>query len=225
MKIPFRLNIFFFIVFIMFAVLVVQLAIVQILEGEAYQKEIDRTIDDITNIPTPRGLIYDRNHKPVVSNNPLYSITYTPPKGMQAKGKLELANKLVDYINLDKEKIDKITEREKKEYWYLLNEEKALELTSDEEKKELEDIELYDLSLERITEEDLKTIKKEEFEVIAIKSELDKAYSLTPHIIKNKDISVEEYAKIAENLNELPGINATTDWEREYLYKDTFKKF
>src|SRR5699024_9399943 len=162
---------------------------------------------------------------PVVSNNPLYSITYTPPKGMQAKGKLELANKLVDYINLDKEKIDKITEREKKEYWYLLNEEKALELTSDEEKKELEDIELYDLSLERITEEDLKTIKKEEFEVIAIKSELDKAYSLTPHIIKNKDISVEEYAKIAENLNELPGINATTDWEREYLYKDTFKKF
>src|SRR5699024_8904550 len=112
-----------------------------------------------------------------------------------------------------------------KEYWYLLNEEKALELTSDEEKKELEDIELYDLSLERITEEDLKTIKKEEFEVIAIKSELDKAYSLTPHIIKNKDISVEEYAKIAENLNELPGINATTDWEREYLYKDTFKKF
>lgn len=225
MKIPFRLNIFFFIVFIMFAVLVVQLAIVQILEGEAYQKEIDRTIDDITNIPTPRGLIYDRNHKPVVSNNPLYSITYTPPKGMQAKGKLELANKLVDYINLDKEKIDKITEREKKEYWYLLNEEKALELTSDEEKEELEDIELYDLSLERITEEDLKTIKKEEFEVIAIKSELDKAYSLTPHIIKNKDISVEEYAKIAENLNELPGINATTDWERDYLYKDTFKKF
>src|SRR5699024_764510 len=24
---------------------------------------------------------------------------------------------------------------------------------------------------------------------------------------------------------ELPGINATTDWVREYLYKDTFKDF
>src|SRR5690625_53626 len=225
MKIPFRLNLFFFFVFIMFAVLVVQLGVVQILEGEAFQKEIDRTIDDITKNPVPRGLVYDKNHKLVVSNDPLYSITYTPPKGIQAKDKLELAKNLVDYIELDKEKIDQITERELKEYWYLLNEDKALDLTTDEEKEELENSELYDLSLKRITDEDIDTISKDEYPVIALKSELDKPSSLTPHIIKNKDISVEEYAKIEENLNELPGINATTDWERDYLYKDTFKDF
>src|SRR5690625_1176692 len=79
--------------------------------------------------------------------------------------------------------------------------------------------------MKRITDEDIDTISKDEYPVIALKSELDKPSSLTPHIIKNKDISVEEYAKIAENLNELPGINATTDWERDYLYKDTFKDF
>ncbi len=225
LKIPFRLNIFFFVVFIMFALLVVQLGIVQILEGEAYQKEIDRTIDDVTKVPVPRGLIYDKNHKPIVTNNPLYSITYTPPKGVQSEDKLELAKTLVDYIQLDKKKIENITSREKKEYWYLIHEEEALELTNDTEKKELENVELYDLTLERITDEDIETITKEEYPIIAIKSELDKAYSLTPHIIKNENISVEEYARIAENLSELPGINATTDWERDYLYKDTFKTF
>src|SRR5699024_10309408 len=146
--------------------------------------------------------VYDKNHKLVVSNDPLYSITYTPPKGIQAKDKLELAKNLVDYIELDKEKIDQITERELKEYWYLLNEDKALDLTTDEEKEELENSELYDLSLKRITDEDIDTISKDEYPVIALKSELDKPSSLTPHIIKNKDISVEEYDKIAENINE-----------------------
>src|SRR5699024_7842008 len=194
MKIPFRLNLFFFFVFIMFAGLVVQLGVVQILEGEAFQKEIDRTIDDITKNPLPRGLVYDKNHKLVVSNDPLYSITYTPPKGIQAKDKLELAKNLVDDIELDKEKIERMTERELKEYLYLLNEDKGLDLRTDEEKEELEDSELYDLSLKRITDEDIDTISKDEYPVIALKSELDKPSSLTPHIIKNKDISVEEYA-------------------------------
>src|SRR5699024_1099642 len=87
----------------------------------------------------------------------------------------------------------------------------------------LENSELYDLSLKRITDEDIDTISKDEYPVIALKSELDKPSSLTPHIIKNKNIRVEEYAKIAENHNELRGINATTDRERDYLYKDTYK--
>src|SRR5690625_5231813 len=126
MKIPFRLNLFFFFVFIMLAVLVVQLGAVQILVGEAFQKEIDRKIDDITKYPVPRGLVYDKNHKLVVSKDPLYSITYTPPKGIQAKDKLELAKNLVDYIELDKEKINQITEQELKEKWYLFIEDKDL---------------------------------------------------------------------------------------------------
>src|SRR5699024_11432378 len=51
-----------------------------------------------------------------------------------------------------------------------------------------------------------------------IKRELDKAYALTPQIIKNEDVTPEEYARIAENLSELPGISVSTDWERENKY-------
>src|SRR5690625_7962790 len=93
-RIPFRLNIIFFVVLILFSILVVQLGIVQILQGEAYQEEIDRTIQDISKSPVPRGKIFDRNGNVVVDNEPLYSITYTPPKRAQAEEKLEMAQEL-----------------------------------------------------------------------------------------------------------------------------------
>ena len=93
-RIPLRLNITFFVIFLLFAVLVIQLGVVQILDGSSYQEEIDRTVQDISKRPVPRGKILDRNWNIVVDNEPLYSITYTPPKRVQEEDKLELAEKL-----------------------------------------------------------------------------------------------------------------------------------
>ena len=42
-------------------------------------------------------------------------------------------------------------------------------------------------------------------------------------VIKNKDVSEEEYAYISENIDNLKGFNTKLDWERVYLYGDTFK--
>ena len=66
--------------------------------------------------------MYDSSHQVIVDNKPLYSITYTPPKGTQAEDRLELAEKLAKYISMES---DKVTERNKKEYWYLKNKKKA----------------------------------------------------------------------------------------------------
>src|SRR5690625_4011689 len=171
-----------------------------------------------------RKKIFERNVNIIINNNPLYAITYTPPKRIQAEDKLDLAEDLVSFISMDKELIDKITERNKKEYWYLKNIDEAIERLSEEEEEDLDDTEQYNLIIkERITDEDIKEITDDEMKVIAIKRELDKAYALTPEVIKNKDITVEEYAKIAEHLSSLPGINATTDWERKYVHGDTLK--
>lgn len=225
-QLPFRLNIVFFIIFLLFSLLIVQLGVVQILHGESFQDEIDRTIQDTTKIPVPRGKIMDRNHNLIVDNKSLYSITYTPPKGVEAKDKLKIATDLAKYISMDSEKdIKGITLRNKKEYWYLINKEEADSRLSDEEKEELDNVEQYDKILERITEEDIADFTEEELEIIAIKRELDKAYSLTPQIIKSGNVTPEEYAQVAEHLDELPGVNATTDWDREYLYGDTFGTF
>lgn len=222
-RIPFRLNILFFFIFILFAILVVQLGIIQILEGESYQDEIDRTVQDTSKSPVPRGKMFDRNGEIVVDNKPLYSITYTPPKRVQADDKLELAEELTKFLTMDDKEIKKITEHNRKEYWYLKNTEEAIKRLTDSEIEKLDDVKQYKLALERITEDDIADITESDLQVIAIKRQLDKAYELTPEVIKNKNISINEYAKIAEHLNELPGINATTDWERKYVFDDMLK--
>src|SRR5699024_3852193 len=215
-------------VFLMFSALILQLGVVQILNGEAYQDEINRTIKDTTKIPVPRGKIYDRNHNVIVDNKPLYSITYTPPKGVQAEDRLKVAEELAKYISMfdekDKDqKLKTITERNKKEYWYLKNEEEVKSRFTEEELADLEPSEEYKMLLDSIKKEEYEDLTLEEMEVILIKKELDKAYALTPQIVKNEDVTPEEYAKVSENLDKLPGINATTDWNREYPYGDVFK--
>ncbi|CDQ39645.1 MULTISPECIES: peptidoglycan D,D-transpeptidase FtsI family protein [Virgibacillus] len=221
-QLPFRINILFFVIFLMFTVLILQLGVVQILNGEAFQEEIDRTVKDTTKIPVPRGKVYDSKHNVVVDNKPQYSITYTPAKGTQAEDRLEVAEKLAEFISMDSEDYLKgITERNKKEYWYLKNKEEADSRLSEEEAADLDNAEQYNTILERITEEEIANFSKQQLEVIAIKKELDKAYSLTPQIVKNEDVTAEEYAQVSEHLGVLPGVNATTDWNRDYPFGES----
>lgn len=52
---------------------------------------------------------------------------------------------------------------------------------------------------------------------------MNKGYTYEKKIIKNSDVSEEEYAYILEHDNELKGFNVEEDWERVYPYGDTFK--
>ncbi|MFB4166484.1 peptidoglycan D,D-transpeptidase FtsI family protein [Virgibacillus sp. JSM 102003] len=230
-QLPFRLNILFFIVFLLFSVLILQLGVVQILNGEEFQAEIDETENEYTLKPVPRGKMYDRNHNLILDNNPLYSITYTPAKGIQAKDRLEVAEKLATYISMDPEKNDKgiatygVTTRNKKEYWYLKNTEEARSRLTDKEIEEMDNGEEYDTMLDRISEEEINGYSKQQLEVMAIKKEMDKAMTLTPQVVKNENVTPKEFARVAEHLDVLPGVNATTDWNREKPYGETFSTF
>ena len=220
---PFRLNMVFFIVFLLFGAIILQLGVVQILNGEEAQDEIDRTENTTTNIPVPRGEMYDRYGRVVVNNEPLYSITYTPPKGVKQQDRLELAEKLAQYINMEFE--NKLSTRDLKEYFFLENREEVVERIKDKDTKEMDNGEVYQLQLDSIKETEVTSYDNPTKEVIAIKKELDKAYALSPHIIKNSNISYEEYSSVAEHLGSLPGINVTSDWEREYPYGNTFRNY
>ncbi|WP_366247161.1 penicillin-binding protein 2 [Terribacillus aidingensis] len=218
---PFRLNILFAIVFLLFSALILQLGVVQIIKGEEHQAVLEETTNDIAEISVPRGMIYDSEGNVIVGNEPVYSITYTPPKnGDSSEKRLEIATKLADIIKMDDKAIDKITEREYKEYWYVLNSDEANGRITASEKETLDDSEVYDLTLDRITEDDYKELESDDHakQIIAIKREIDSATELVPHVIKNKNVTEEEYATIAENMGELSGINVATDWERYYPY-------
>lgn len=47
--------------------------------------------------------------------------------------------------------------------------------------------------------------------------------TLDPQMIKNKDVSEKEYAAVSQQLNKLPGINTTMDWDRKYPYGDSLR--
>ncbi|MGG2952065.1 peptidoglycan D,D-transpeptidase FtsI family protein [Geobacillus stearothermophilus] len=230
-QVPIRLNILFFFVFLLFSALILRLGVVQIVYGEDYRREVERTQDEIVSTPVPRGKIYDRFGQVIVDNTPKKTITYTRSKSTQPEEILEVAKKLAQYIDIpDAEK--KVTERDMKDYWILTHPEEAKKKVSEQERKKLADQGLtqkeidkkvYEWTLDRITEEELAQISKAELEVIAIKHEMESGYALTPQTVKSKGVTDREYAVVSEHLGELPGVNTTVDWDRKYVYDNTFR--
>nr|WP_173799874.1 penicillin-binding transpeptidase domain-containing protein [Domibacillus mangrovi] len=223
--VPFRMNMLFFIVFLLFSALIFRLGIVQIVQGEDYQRKIERTEDVTVNTSVPRGKIFDRDGQIVVDNMPQNAITYTRPKNPDADEMIKTAEKLAQLIEKE---IDEVTVRDKKDFWIGKNKEKVKAKVTDQEwnayeNDEITEDEIYKLQLERITEEDLKELTADELEVLAIYREFTSGYALTPQIVKNVNVTDVEYAVVSENLSSLPGVNTTTDWERAYLYDSTLK--
>ncbi|MEI2472443.1 penicillin-binding protein 2 [Peribacillus frigoritolerans] len=222
--VPFRLNILFFLVFVLFSALILRLGVVQIVYGDDYRREIERTEEVTVNNSVPRGKMYDRNLKLMVDNQPLDAITYTRKQGTKQTEMVETAEKLAKLIEKE---TDKVTERDKKDFWILKNPKLAEKKITDKERKKVEEGEmkesdLYKLQIDRITEEETKLSEKD-LEVLAIYREFASGYALTPQIVKNKKVTKEEFAKVSENLDSLPGVDISTDWDRFYTYNKTLK--
>lgn len=222
--VPFRVNLLFFAVFILFSLLILRLGVVQIVNGETYKKEVERTEDVIVSSPVPRGRMLDRNHRLIVDNIPKSAITYTNRNAKQEE-MVEVAERLA--VLIDK-KPDKVRERDKKDFWIMKNPEAVKEKITEKEwelfeNKKLTDKQIYEMQLERITDEDLNQLSEQDLEVLAIYREFTSGYAMTPQIVKNESVTPEEYAAVSENLQYLPGVNTTTDWDRTYAFGNTLQ--
>lgn len=221
---PFRLNTLFFIVFVLFSVLIIRLGVIQLVYGEEYSREVAKTEETTVEASVPRGLIKDRNQNIIVDNKSLRAITFTRKSSMTTEELLEIATDLSQYIKVSTKKI---TERDLKDYWLVTRKDEAENLTTAAEKKavlegDMENSDFYKLQIKRITEDQLKTITKKEKQILAIKIAMTSGYANTPVIVK-KNATQEEYAKVSENLENLEGVDVGTDWERKYMYGDTFR--
>ena len=81
--------------------------------------------------------------------------------------------------------------------------------------------ELEELKLERIKEKDL-SFSEEELKVAYLFYLMNRGYTYEEKIIKS-DVTDSEYAFVSENNVLLDGFNTKLDWERVYLYGDTFR--
>lgn len=242
-QLVFRVNFLFFAVFLMFSVLILRLGYLQIVTGDEYVRELARKEEISVNTTMPRGKIYDRYGHVLVDNQPQNAITYTkasdtpvrtkviqkgPDKGKKTgpEGILDIAEKLAGYIEKDDKRV---TIGDKRDFWILLNPEAAAEKVSEEERKALlsddtltskeKDREINRLTRERVTEQEINGFTEEELKVLAIYREMMSGYAYSPQIVKNEEVTEEEFALVSERLAELPGVNTTTDWERVKLSK------
>ncbi|MGG3653949.1 penicillin-binding protein 2 [Bacillus pseudomycoides] len=230
-SISIRLNILFFCVFILFSAIIFQLGKVQIVDGETYKNQVEKNENATTSIPVPRGKIYDREGKQVVDNRALRTITYTRLKGVSSEDILKTAKDIANIIEISEEEINKLTEVDKKDFWMQLNKKRAkAKITKQEEEKFREkgiegkelDKRIEELRRKRITEEELGELTPQDLQVLVIKSKMSSGYQMTPQVIK-KDVTEQEYTRISENLAKFPGIDATVDWERNYVNGDLFR--
>ncbi len=223
--VSFRMNILFFIVFLLFSLLIFRLGIMQIIYGDDYKREIDRKENVTINTSMPRGNIMDRNGMLIVGNKPSNAITYTRPQNIKAEEVLKIAEKLGTIIHKDsKEDLKAIPEIDKKDYWILKHPTEAEAKITDTDREKLKndkdyDTKMYHLTLDRITSKEINSFSKKELEILAIYREMITGYPLSPQIIK-KNVSPKEFAMVSENLDSLPGVDTTTDWDRYNNYKD-----
>ncbi|WP_249878179.1 peptidoglycan D,D-transpeptidase FtsI family protein [Niallia circulans] len=232
--IPLRVNIIFFAVFLLFSALILRLGFVQIVYGDEYKKQVEKKEDITISTSVPRGEIYDRTGKSIVSNVGKNAITYTNWKKYKPNEMRDTAEELAKIIKMDSEKdLKKISERDKKDYWILIHPKEAKKKISKKENEKLQQQhkddnkeyqKAYDeLLRERITEADLNTLTDLDMETLAIYREFQSGYYYTPHIVKNEGVTDKEIAIISENLDKLPGVDTVRDWDRKYDFGSTLK--
>ncbi|MDP4106834.1 MAG: penicillin-binding protein, partial [Bacillota bacterium] len=130
--VSFRFNMIFLIVFGLFSLLIIRLGVVQIVYGDDYKREIQRTVDVTVNNPVPRGKMYDRNGKIIVDNTPLNAITYTKKQNADPQEMLKTAEKLSKLINMntsnpyDPDYLKKtVHDRDQRDFWLVKYPQKA----------------------------------------------------------------------------------------------------
>lgn len=208
------------------SLLLVRLFYVQIVKNKYYVDKLETLTQNIVEgESSPRGRIYDRNGNLIVDNTSVKTIYYKKPSKITTKEEIKLAYLVASYIEVD---YSKLTLNMLKKFWILNNSNKADEkITSDEWKKlklrKITKEEIEELKLERVTDEDLSIYSETDKEACYIYNLMNKGYYYTEKTIKNKNVTDEEYALIAENINTLTGFNVKLDWERYYPYGNVFK--
>ena len=211
---------------LLFSIIAIRLFKLQIIDYEDYQNKLTvATEKTVEGASAPRGRIYDRNYNLLVDNEAIKTIYYKKQSGITTEEEIALAYRIgaileVDYQNLSTYRL--------KNFYYQNNLEKCKSLITKEEKdkynkRKLNDDDLLNLIFDRITDEDLSAYTEVDKEAAYIYYLMNKGYSYAEKIIKNKNVTEEEYAKISENIDNLQGFNTKLDWVRVYLYGDTFK--
>lgn len=228
--IPFRLNFLFFIVFLLFVSLILRLAYLQIIKGEEYKAEVERTESTIVRGNVPRGEMYDAKLRPLVANEAKSTIMYTRGSNTKAENMAKVAKDLSQLIEIDhqspfKSKKSDLSIRDLKDYFYATNVDEMKKRSkdyADENNLNINNMKYSD-TIKLIDEAEVMDYSDEELKAAAIYTQMNSAYALSTVNIKNEGVSEKEIAAISEYSDSLPGITTGTDWNRIYPQGNTLR--
>ena len=173
----------------------------------------------------PRGRIYDRNYNVIVDNVGVNLISYKRESGMTTKDEVSIAYKLAEKLDVD---YSALTDTELRRFWIINNEEEADKKITEEEKelyerRKLKATEIEALKIKRITLDELSAYGDVDKEAAYIYYLMNNGYYYDEKTIK-EGATDEEYAYVAQNLDDLKGVSISTSWQRSYPYGDTLRQ-
>ena len=220
-----RYKVLIVLIFIVISILVGYLFYVQVVRCDFFKEKVkNATVKIVLGDSAPRGRIYDRNGKLIVDNIAVKTIVYKK-NGLSSSDEVALAYKIGSMIDVS---FGKLSDSDLRNFWLINNYDEASNFISDSEYVDLEErridrdtIEKY--KLERIPKKYIDSYSDKDKEAAYIYKLMNDGYNYAEKIIKKDNVTDSEYAVIAENLSNLPGVNVKLDWEREYLYGNVFK--
>ncbi len=220
-----RINIYLFIVYFVFVILVIRLFWLMVIEKNYYSKKLKEVSDVvIEKDQAPRGRIFDRNYNIIVDNKAVKMIVYSKDSNIKSRDEVKVAEKVSKYIDIDYSKInDEII----KNYLLVKNYDKLRKRISEKENKKFKEKRYSSDKINQVIKSKIKDneldISLEEKKSAYLYYLMNKGYSYDDKIIKSKDVTDSEYTYFKENEDKLNGFKIKTTWERVYPYGDTFK--
>ena len=226
--IPFRLNLLFFIIFLLFVSLVVRTGYLQIIKGDEFKAEVARTESTVIRNNVPRGEILDSELRPLVKNDARIAIQYTRGSSTSPKNMAEVAANLAHLIDIphstpfEGDSSD-LSIRDLKDYFYAQNSDLMKERVDNYiEENNLKSSEVtYSDEVNLITDADIMQYSDHELKAAAIFTKMNAAYALSTVNVKNENVTEDEKARVSEYAMLLPGVKTEMDWDRVYPEGDT----
>lgn len=221
-SIPFRLNFLFFIVFLLFAALIAQLANLQINQQKKFASEVNSTDTKVETKNVQRGMIYDSTGKVLVANDASRAITYTKPMNVSSLKMYQVANQLVRSVKIS---TSGLTESMEAQYYLAVPSQlKKVDKQVEKSQGSLSSTKLYQAEVDYVKQKNLTSnLTSKQKQAAIVYSKMSGAYALSTVYLKYNDVSDREMAEVGENLTSMPGIKIGTSWSRSYPYGKSVK--
>lgn len=213
-----RLKIMVLVICSIFAVIIIRLVDLQLLNQSSYQQKLEEYTALKQSYSSPRGAILDKNGNVLVESVSSLTISYYPVDDISEKEEWELADKLVTDLKLTS---TTITERQLKElhiqYKKVIEKDDSMSLLTE---KQLEKYNSGKANLDQVFEwqveaTDVSQLDDHTKAVYQVKMRMDSIPDNQYKVIA-EDVNEEQISYLSENSVSFPGFKATFDWKRNY---------